>query len=107
MVSIGNATPQTNPGAQVSHSIPHLHGWSRLISSIGVIERDHSTRHEGACGPIDVQIVVDRRRLTNYPKDIVFTVKTKPATIYVLIAQESLALVLPAFPTYITLPTER
>jgi hypothetical protein len=71
------------------------------------VERDHSARHEGACGPIDVQIVVDRRRLTNYPKDIVFTVKAKPATIYAPIAQESLALVLPAFPTYITSPSER
>jgi hypothetical protein len=39
-----------------------------------------------------VQIVVDRRRLTNYPKDIVFTVKAKPAIIYAPIAQQSLAL---------------
>src|SRR5258708_19697193 len=98
MFSIAKATQHNNPGAQVSHSIPHLHGWSRLISSIGMIERDHSTRHEGACGPIDVQIVVDRRRLTNYPKNIVFTFKTKPSTIYFLIAQVHLPLVLPPFP---------
>ena len=45
--------------------------------------------------------------LTNYPKDIMSTVKAKPATIYAPIAQESLALVLPAFPTYITSPGER
>lgn len=38
--------------SQVSHSIPHLHVWSRLIP-IRVIERDHSARHERACGPID------------------------------------------------------